>query len=359
MAPSRTRRSSAPAVMSVSRSRSRPGRSSWRCCAPAARLVRPVLRAGPGAGGRGGDPHAAGGAHADPGAAGGVRPGRVLADPGPPHRPGGPVGAAGRRGDRAPGGHAGRRRGVPGRPGPRPRRLYLQRLRRPFHRASGQRLGERHRRDQRSLPARGRQPDPASCWSTSPRCGGTSPGQRAENDLAKKPEFASVNGLFNPNGTTVSAQQLEHPVQRARAARQAARRPSRPGSPVTPTVRRVPRRPRSSSAATARRCSSTPSLKAGAPLTHRGPERRPVRAQRGDQRRSTAAGAVDNGVNGLAPASYDVSAVSQSDLKEILPMVVVLLALLLGLVLRSADRPAVPGRHRAAQLLRRAGHQRC
>jgi RND superfamily putative drug exporter len=52
-----------------------------------------------------------------------------------------------------------------------------------------------------------------------------------------------------------------------------------------------------------------------------------------------AVGAVDNGVNGLAPASYDVSTVSQSDLKEIVPIVAALLALLLGLVLRSVIAP--------------------
>ena len=52
-----------------------------------------------------------------------------------------------------------------------------------------------------------------------------------------------------------------------------------------------------------------------------------------------SAGAVDSGASGLAPASYDVSSVSQSDLTEIVPVVIVLLALLLGLLLRSAIAP--------------------
>ena len=57
------------------------GGDGHRCAAvPGACLVRPVLRTGPGAGGRGGD-DAAGGAHADPGAAGGVRAGGILAGP--------------------------------------------------------------------------------------------------------------------------------------------------------------------------------------------------------------------------------------------------------------------------------------
>jgi RND superfamily putative drug exporter len=50
-------------------------------------------------------------------------------------------------------------------------------------------------------------------------------------------------------------------------------------------------------------------------------------------------GATDSGVAGLAPSSYDVSSVSQSDLKEIVPIVIVLLALLLGLLLRSVVAP--------------------
>jgi RND superfamily putative drug exporter len=52
-----------------------------------------------------------------------------------------------------------------------------------------------------------------------------------------------------------------------------------------------------------------------------------------------AVGASDSGVAGLAPSSYDVSSVSQSDLEEIVPIVIVLLALLLGLLLRSVVAP--------------------
>ena len=52
-----------------------------------------------------------------------------------------------------------------------------------------------------------------------------------------------------------------------------------------------------------------------------------------------SAGATDSGAAGLAPSSYDVSTVSQSDLKEIVPVVIVLLALLLGLLLRSVVAP--------------------
>ncbi|MBO0787698.1 MAG: MMPL family transporter, partial [Actinobacteria bacterium] len=50
-------------------------------------------------------------------------------------------------------------------------------------------------------------------------------------------------------------------------------------------------------------------------------------------------GAVGNGVTGLAPASYDVSKVSQSDLVEIVPVVLALLLILLGMLLRSMIAP--------------------
>ncbi len=52
-----------------------------------------------------------------------------------------------------------------------------------------------------------------------------------------------------------------------------------------------------------------------------------------------ATGAVDGGVSGLAPASYDVSTVSQNDLVEIVPVVLVVIALLLGLLLLSVVAP--------------------
>ena len=49
--------------------------------------------------------------------------------------------------------------------------------------------------------------------------------------------------------------------------------------------------------------------------------------------------ATDSGVSGLAPSSYDVSTVSQSDLVEIVPIVIAALALLLGILLRSVAAP--------------------
>jgi RND superfamily putative drug exporter len=52
-----------------------------------------------------------------------------------------------------------------------------------------------------------------------------------------------------------------------------------------------------------------------------------------------ATGAVDNGVAGEAAALYDISSTSDSDLIHIIPIAVIAIALLLGLVLRSAVAP--------------------
>ena len=53
----------------------------------------------------------------------------------------------------------------------------------------------------------------------------------------------------------------------------------------------------------------------------------------------TRYGAIQSGVAGQAPASYDISAASNSDLFRIVPIVVVIIGLLLAIVLRSAVAP--------------------
>lgn len=50
-------------------------------------------------------------------------------------------------------------------------------------------------------------------------------------------------------------------------------------------------------------------------------------------------GASEVGLAGIAPVSYDISEVSNDDLRRVLPVVLVLIALLLGLVLRSMVAP--------------------
>ena len=164
-----------------------------------------------------------------------------------------------------------------------------------------------------------------------------SPVQHAENDLAKKPEFASVNGLLNPNGTAVSTQQLESLYKElGPPSKLPATQPA--NSPVTPQQYAAYRATTQFVSPNGKTVQFYTTLKAGAPSTTAALNATPaVRAAVASVQH--AVGAVDNGVNGLAPASYDVSTVSQSDLKEIVPIVAALLALLLGLVLRSVIAP--------------------
>jgi RND superfamily putative drug exporter len=56
-------------------------------------------------------------------------------------------------------------------------------------------------------------------------------------------------------------------------------------------------------------------------------------------RAASFSGAIANGVAGEAPALYDISATSDSDLVHIIPLAVIAIAILLALVLRSAVAP--------------------
>ncbi len=54
---------------------------------------------------------------------------------------------------------------------------------------------------------------------------------------------------------------------------------------------------------------------------------------------ATAIGATDNAVGGEAAALYDVSSISTSDLKTVIPIAIAIIAVLLGLVMRSVIAP--------------------
>ncbi len=163
------------------------------------------------------------------------------------------------------------------------------------------------------------------------------PVAQAEDELGKKPVFASVNGLLDPNGTAVSTQQLESLYKELGPPGKLPVTPP-PGSPVSPQQYALYRSTAQFVSPDAKTVQFYTTLSAGSPSTTAALDAVP------DVRTSVDAvqhsvGAVDSGVNGLAPASYDVSSVSNSDLVKIVPVVLVLLALLLGLLLRSVIAP--------------------
>jgi len=159
----------------------------------------------------------------------------------------------------------------------------------------------------------------------------------AENNLAKKSVFASVTGPFDPNGTKLTPSQLSSlyselgPPGKLPAAEPA-------GTPVPADQYELYRAETQFISADGKTVQYYTSLKAGSPSSTAALNATPaVRSAVTSVQHS--AGAVDSGAAGLAPSSYDVSSVSQSDLTKIVPVVIVLLALLLGLLLRSAIAP--------------------
>jgi putative drug exporter of the RND superfamily len=163
------------------------------------------------------------------------------------------------------------------------------------------------------------------------------PVQQAENDLAKKPAFASVSGLLNPNGAPVSTRQLESLYSTlGPPGKLPANQPA--GSPVTSAQYASYRASAQFVSPDGKTVQFYTSLTAGSPSSTAALNAVPsIRAQATSVQH--AAGAIDNGVTGLAPSSYDVSTVSVRDLHEIVPVVLALLLVLLGLLLRSIVAP--------------------
>jgi putative drug exporter of the RND superfamily len=159
----------------------------------------------------------------------------------------------------------------------------------------------------------------------------------AENDLAKKSVFASVSGPFDPNGSKLTPSQLSSLYSElGPPGKLPATEPA--GTPVPADQYALYRAEAQFISPDGKTVQYYTSLKAGSPSSTAALNATPaVRSAVTSVQHS--AGAVDSGASGLAPASYDVSSVSQSDLAEIVPVVIVLLALLLGLLLRSAIAP--------------------
>jgi RND superfamily putative drug exporter len=162
------------------------------------------------------------------------------------------------------------------------------------------------------------------------------PVQLAEQQLAAQPVFGTVNGMIDPNGTAISAQTLSSLFQQL----------GPPGRlPPTPATTAVSPREYQLYRSTAQFVSPDgttvqfyTTLAAGDPSSKAALDAVPdVRDAVGPV--ATNVGATASGVGGLAPVSYDVSTVSQDDLKRIVPVVLALIGLLLGILLRSVVAP--------------------
>ncbi|MDR2985081.1 MAG: MMPL family transporter, partial [Nocardiopsaceae bacterium] len=155
--------------------------------------------------------------------------------------------------------------------------------------------------------------------------------------LKASPQFTQVTGPLNPVGFTITPAQY--------AGLHGALGPAQDLSPAAPTGGRIPPQAYQLYRATANYVSQdgktvqfSVGLAAGDPGHTRAMNAVPsIRAE--TTRVAAAMHATDSGVAGMAPALYDISTVSNNDLKKIIPVAILVIGVLLALVLRSLIAP--------------------
>ncbi|MGH9044311.1 MAG: MMPL family transporter [Acidimicrobiales bacterium] len=163
------------------------------------------------------------------------------------------------------------------------------------------------------------------------------PVERADPLLRASGEFTQISGPLDPTGTTLSPTQLFD--------LHAELGPPAGLAPVEPATLSVRTAIYDAYRATQRYISVSGTtvqwevgLKAGDPSTTAAINAVPS-VRRSFASVTHAVGAVNSGVAGEAPALYDVSTISNNDLKHIVPLAVVVIGIILGLVLRSLVAP--------------------
>jgi RND superfamily putative drug exporter len=160
---------------------------------------------------------------------------------------------------------------------------------------------------------------------------------RAERQLAAVPSFSGLTGPFDVNGVTLAPGQL--------AALHARLGDPRALPVVPPAGSGVPAPVWAAYRAESQFISPDGrTVRFGAALTAGDPGSNAALGQVPAIRAAVAAaardvGATDYGVSGEAPATYDISRVSDHDLLRIVPVAIVVIALLLALVMRSLVAP--------------------
>jgi len=163
---------------------------------------------------------------------------------------------------------------------------------------------------------------------------------QAQHGLVHSGVFSSVTGALDPNGTSISAAELGSAHQQLAHLGPAAQLPAVPADSASLSTAAY--RDYQGSAqyisADGRTIQFETSLRAGGPDTTAAASAIPgVRTAVTQVARSI--GATDSGVNGDAALAADVGSISQNDLFTIIPIVMIVLALLLAIVLRSLVAP--------------------
>jgi RND superfamily putative drug exporter len=157
------------------------------------------------------------------------------------------------------------------------------------------------------------------------------------SELKASPLFTTVTGPLNPVGVTLTPAQY--------AALHAALGPAKnlppvppKGGPIPPAAYQLYRATGNYVSSDGRTVQFSVGLAAGNPGNT--PALNAVPAVRAETSRVAASmHATASGVAGQAPALHDISAVSTSDLKKIIPVAIVVIGLLLAIVLRSLIAP--------------------
>ena len=172
---------------------------------------------------------------------------------------------------------------------------------------------------------------PSSVWSD------PTPLLQAQQLLAKSPLFKKVDGPMDPNGSQLTAAEFVHLHQVLGAPKTLPALPP-PGKDISIAQYELYRAEAQYVSTDGHVVQFAASLTAGDPGSTAALNVVPsLRTELASVARST--GATANGVAGEAPAIYDISATSDSDLIHIIPLAAIAIAILLALVLRSAIAP--------------------
>ena len=161
--------------------------------------------------------------------------------------------------------------------------------------------------------------------------------ETARNQLAASGLFTGVTGPLNPNGGVLTPAQLTTLHDRLGAPQLLPATPPA-GSPIPAGVYQLYRATGLYISPDGRTVQFETGLKAGDPSTTAAMNAIPaVRTEAATV--MGGLGASDYGVGGEAPAIYDISSISNSDLATVIPIAIVVIGFLLALVMRSLVAP--------------------
>jgi len=161
--------------------------------------------------------------------------------------------------------------------------------------------------------------------------------QAARSQLEASGLFTAVTGPLNPNGATLTPAQLTALHDRLGPPQLLPATPP-PGTNIPAIGYQLYRATALYISPDGRTVQFLTGLKAGDPSTTAAMNAIPaVRAEAGTVARTI--GAADYGVGGLAPAIYDISSISNSDLATVIPIAIAVIGILLALVMRSLVAP--------------------